>query len=844
MKFERLRCEKLTGVGTEDWVFSEGSILVLCLKRSLHKPLREHLQALFYDGEKPEDGTGEGVEGLLEVWLADDNSRFYFRREFGRGKTELKIFSMQEPEQKQETGSGIGADAGTDAGTGRRKGQEQRHVPGQDMESGEAVFWPEDVDLGEFLFELNARSFSRGVLIDWPGRIELLRLNRLLDNLRTSGEEKLSTAKVRASLAVAQKKISDQRSSMLQVKEDFDALREEWEAAERQLEMERLWLIEIQNFQEKEALLEGRLEAAKVLQERIDVLRENLDYRELRRIRDELAQLEEQLSIAEKELQKVTSDASLDWSVLDDLREECIIWVEVQERVDQLKAKIERRMQAITEVQDYLQESGYDDLPPHEDQNLRKADAKKSKAQKELSLIQGFRLELEAAQSDQDGALVRLRDFEDLETVTERIERKYQRRESFLENWRNSRFGGFLDKRLEKYFFGISVGGKLSARYAKYYHKYQAENYEEFAARLNAWRELKARIERLQKKRQDLQSKIDREESLQITVRTLTERLEQAFEAVGVSDLTGWIHGWLEYLRKKQELTQVIEELQNFLDEKPEAEETLRDYAAQMAEKLAGWQDSVTDRESVLALVFQAAAKLREKDSAEKAVLACAEHFNDLLGDRDLKSLEEKLEPLADLERENLISDEERQAERDGWENERTAIQEQCGEVEDRLKNKKVYPPLNVLEKEIETKKQQWTNYVELESALDDAKKLLEAAWQEWQAKPGKELEREMAFILGNICAYLSIETNPVPAKAKRDYFTYYIAVSQLTFRQRTEMPLLFFIEEDDTRIDEFFWLDVMEYFRKMSLDRQIVILTEDPEWGRNLPKALDLHFL
>ena len=64
MRIERLKCEKLTGLGTEDWVFSEGSVFVLCLERSLHKPLSEFLQTLFY----------EDIEEMVSQAIADPAS--------------------------------------------------------------------------------------------------------------------------------------------------------------------------------------------------------------------------------------------------------------------------------------------------------------------------------------------------------------------------------------------------------------------------------------------------------------------------------------------------------------------------------------------------------------------------------------------------------------------------------------------------------------------------------------------------------------------------------------------------------------------------------------------------
>jgi len=89
---------------------------------------------------------------------------------------------------------------------------------------------------------------------------------------------------VRASLAGAQKRVSEQKGSMVLVKAEYDALRREWETAHRQQDEERLLLIEIKNLQENEAILSERIASAIIIQERLALLTQNPDYRELRQL--------------------------------------------------------------------------------------------------------------------------------------------------------------------------------------------------------------------------------------------------------------------------------------------------------------------------------------------------------------------------------------------------------------------------------------------------------------------------------------------------------------------------------------------------------------------------------
>lgn len=124
--------------------------------------------------------------------------------------------------------------------------------------------------------------------------------------------------------------------------------------------------------------------------------------------------------------------------------------------------------------------------------------------------------------------------------------------------------------------------------------------------------------------------------------------------------------------------------------------------------------------------------------------------------------------------------------------------------------------------------------YEDLHRAIDDAQVLLETSWQEWQAKFGKALNNELKWILSKISSSLAQETIQRDlAESKRDYFAYRMAIAQLTLGSYTEAPLFFSVGDIDE--GERFWVDVIEYFRKLSLTRQMILITTDPKLGEKL---------
>jgi DNA repair protein SbcC/Rad50 len=803
MRIERIKSRRLTGLGDVDWTFPVGPVLLFCKDRSLLRILGKLLIELFYDLKTLPTLKTESSKGLLEVWLAGENARFHIRQdfiqqghEFGRASTLV-----------------------TEEGTGKN------------------LSLPETLTLGDYLFQVNLRAFQQGVVVDWPEKNEREHLSLLINNLRQGGDEGLSLNKVRTSLAGAQKRVSEQRESMVSVKAEYEALRREWEAAHRQLEEERLHQIEIRKLQENEGILSERIASAIILQERLALLTQNPDYRELCQLQGELTKLEEQLQAIESKLTTLNSESEVDWAVIENLREECLEWASHQKHVEHLDVEAKMRAEKIAELKDSLQTSGYEGLPKDEDQRLRRAEEERDTVQEELNKLTSIKNDLESTQLIYSEEIARLQDFADMAGVTEADEAKLAQRERRLKQWQSSKIGGAFDRTLGKHLSWTSIGEKLASRLDQYYEGYHASNFEEFTIRLKNFRDQQKLVEKVRIQIERLQEQAGREDILLRAVQIRTELLKQAFLAAKAEDFSAWLNGWEDYQRKKHQLTIEINELQLLREQSPMEEKKLQACAGQLREKLGAWDTPTTDRDEVLAAVFKVASQLQAKDETEREIAAYAQRFKDLLGDRNMESLTAKLEPLADLERETRVSDDQRLAELTTWQKERLETRKQCTEAEEHLQYRREFPSLTVLEKKIETVKRRWVAYENLHSALDDAQVLLETSWQEWQAKYGKALDNEMKWILSKISPPLTQEMIQRDlVEAMRDYFAYRMAIAQLSLGSYTKAPLFFSVGDIDE--GERFWLDVIEYFRKLSLTRQIILMTTDPKVGEEFTGA------
>ena len=799
MRIERIRGTNLTGLGDVDLTFPAGPVLLFSEDRSRQKGLVDLLLELFYDFKPSQAAKAQSRKSLVELWMTEESTRLYIYRHR----------CIQQD-----------------------NGLERPSTLVIEDENGQKVSLPETMMLGEYLFRVTLQAFCQGGVMDWPDNKENCNFVRRVYNMRRGGDERLSLSKVRAAIAGAQKRVQEQTESMGLVKAEYDALRHEWEDAHRQQEKERLLLIEQKNLQEKEKILAERISNAEKMHERLSLLRQNPDYRELRQLQGELTQMEDYCREAESNLTALTRKSQVDWAVIDSLRGECMEWAFLQAEVSGLAAKAQMLAQEINELQNILQMSGYQGVTEDEVQRLRRTEEERNSAQEELESelenLTNVKRELEKVQIVFAKEMSKLQVLAVMAGVTDTAEIKTAQRERHLAQWQNSKIGRFLDRTLRDKFGLISIDERLSLRLAKYYQTYHASNYKEFKSQLKEFRNQRQLVERLERELEQLQEKARWEEKLRRIMNSRATILERAFRKANVADFSAWLNGWEDHRQKRDQLDLWQDELRLELERQNVEESKMAAAAEQLREKLEPWATSAKDRDEILVVVLKVAIQLRVKDEADREFAVFSKKYFDLLGNRNIEQLAKTLEPLAELEREILSLNEERPEELSVLQKERVEIRLQLKATEQSLQHGQKFPSLSVLDKKIEKVKKKWTAYEDLHRALDDVETLLENSWQEWKTKSEKALEVEKQWIISQMSPSLikgTIDKDGI--EGKRAYFAYRMAIAQLAFRDNLELPPLFF-SVGEMNEGQGFWKEVLGYLHKQSHSRQVVLATSD----------------
>jgi len=685
--------------------------------------------------------------------------------------------------------------------------------------------------MGDYLYKTQLQAFLQGGIVEWPEIDHYDSLVRRIHNLCQGGDEGLSLKKVRASIAGAQKRVQDQKERMALVKAEYDTLRREWEIAHRQQDDERFLQIEIKNLQENELILTDKIASTANLQKRLELLSQNPDYRELRQLQDEINRLEERLQSIEANLTVISTETYVDWAVIESLREECLEWGCLQKKLSSLVAKTQERSKQIIETQNLLQASGYEGLSDNEDELLRKAKEERDKAQEKLNKLLVTKRGLDKLRDLYNQESARFEKLAMMADVTEVDTIRIAQKEKQLEVWRDSKVGGTLDQALRKRLGVKSIAERLSSNLLKYYKQYHVTNYQEFTSLLKKYVDQKKRLERMKNRMERLQEKVSQESNLRRIVHSRNEILKHAFSSVHAADLPEWLNGWEDYQRKKRQLTSELDELNVELKQQSIVEEKLAACSELLRDKLKSWGLRTGGREEVFEAVIKVAGQLEERDDAKREIAEFTERFYCLLGDRNMEQLSKSLEPLAELEREKRLTNEERLAEMSAWHKEQAEIRQHLVVLKQRLQSNQKYPSLSVLEKKIEDMKRQWMSYENLRHALDDAQALLELSWQEWQTKHEKTLSEEKQWIHDHCFSISALNRETV---SKRVYFSYRMAVAQLALRFNTEVPLFFSVRKVKDE-DQNFWLEVASYLQKLSLSRQVVFSITDSKLSEKL---------
>lgn len=541
-----------------------------------------------------------------------------------------------------------------------------------------------------------------------------------------NGERHRTSDPARNSLARAKKRVDEQAESMEQLKADYNALRRDWETAYRNQEEQRLLQIEIKNLNVKENHVTEKIANIIKIQERLALLHQNPDYRELRRIQGELPRLEEQSRKTKAELSAYTRNTQVDWNMIEGLREEYLDWALLQEEINMLANDIQQRTQTINKTENDLQMSGYQELPENVNQRLLQLYDEWNAAQEELERLTPLLDEIINTEEILNKEIANLNDT-GIAGLTPEDERKISHNVQILTKWQKSRLWGFIDRLLKNQLDWSSIEDKLASRLASYFQKYQVADYEELQRQQQTFQKQQQIVRSLHSKLVGLRKEVERKRDIRRIAHSHNQMLQTALSKVYASDLTEWLNGWENYHRTKDWLA----EMQNELDKKTEQqhgnEEKLIEYVNQLREKVKNWASPASNIDEVLNGVILASSKLRAKEEAEKEFTALKQGYNTQLGKRDMNELVKVLEPLADLEREECLSDEERQTDLLACHQELARIKLQLSNAAETIEHSQfTIGGIKDLEKKIETVKLQRQTYDELQRALDTTQELLD----------------------------------------------------------------------------------------------------------------------
>ena len=662
--------------------------------------------------------------------------------------------------------------------------------------------------------------------IVWPENQEEDFLRRI-QNIKEVGDEDLSLAKVRDALRRAKKRVEEQTDAMEQLKIEYEALRRDWEAENRRQEELRILQIEIKKLQNKKKHLTEKIAFTRKNQERLAFLAQNKDYRELRQMQTELPRLQEHCVKTADELAAYARNRQVDWNMIESMREECLEWARLLEEVNNLAEEIRQQDKQINEIEYEIQVSGYQELPENEEERLQGMEAEQKAAEEELNMLSIQPDDLRITEQIYEEENKKLQSYEFLGGMTPVDKRKLTQTVRQLEKWRSSIISGFVDEMLGEKLGLASIEAKLHTRLSWYCQKYGVAHYDEFLQLQQEYHIQQQVVTSLQTKLEHLQKESHLQKSLHTIIDSRSQMLKTAFRIVDAVNLTDWQNGWKNYQQKKSNLTQ----MQNKLDYKrlqhKLKEEELSAFSNQLRAKVKSKISPEANIDEILEVVMKTACKLRAKEEAEKEFASLKLMYATQLGKRNIDEMAKILEPLADLEREGCLSDEERQTDLTVYLQEYSELDYQLTSAHNIIQHSQTTTHKLDLEKKLEAIKLRWKAYEELQQALNDAQNLIEISQKKWQAKYGKELETQAQIIYENTFSSRdSIVTDTIHLESRQEYFACRVALAELTLLDCPIVPLSLFVGE--MKESENFWEEALAYLYELSLSRQVIFDTTD----------------
>jgi hypothetical protein len=674
----------------------------------------------------------------------------------------------------------------------------QASLPEDELEREGIFFWP----------AVSAEDFSRKVA-----------------NLRHTGDENISLAQAWDSLARAKRKVEEQEDRIREVRTAYETLKLEWETANRLQEEQRLLRIEIKNLENQKEHLNEKITYITKVRKRLAILKQNPDFRDLRQMQGELALLEEILGNTVSELAAYTSDPAVDRKMLRRLRQECMVWLRLQKKSEHLTAQVEPLHAKVDEIQNYLQLSPYLNIPDSEEHTLHQAEVERSVAQKELESFSDLDLQVKSVAEAYNKENEKLNDYIAIAQISEADERKITQIVKRLGQRSVAKTTGFVGLVRER----TGMDKRLNSRLIRYFSQYQVADYDEFLRKKKEYQDQKALVADLKVKLEDLAEKTNREKELRLIVNSRNQLLKQACAKAKAPDFPTWLQGWAETQKNKLQLAEVLDQLNAAEEQLRANEKKMAGFSGQVRSKLSNWTLSQADVDEILETIMKVANLVRTKEEAEKEYAPLKEQYEAKLDGRSMADLEQQLEPLADLEREGFLSDEEWKANLNACLEELKSLKAQLLQAGNKLRSYRPFPVTPDLVEKLENTKLEWQTHEDLRYALEDTEDLLETSREKWQARHGDDLEARVQHMISR--------TFSAPGQGAADrnnlemkqlYFAYRLTLTLAALEESStpETPLRFSVQAKQEPQE--FWEDILAYFEELSLSRTVIFKTAD----------------
>lgn len=424
-------------------------------------------------------------------------------------------------------------------------------------------------------------------------------------------------------------------------------------------------------------------------------------------------------------------------------------------------------------------------------------------------------------------------------------------------------FGVYKQHKLERL---ILMETEISTYLENIYREFRVDGYHDLTFKLRAHADQQSRIGELEANIQALRRELllTEEERISGVLEEETQFINKILRICHCSGLGEWQSGLAHYKKIKQKLHALATEQEDLNTQLMDISEARQSVEGVIKEKLDLIGLPGVELEQANEIYHKLTVKWMEKVRLEQEIEVLTEQFQTLLQERDMALLAQKLQPIAALEREQGIHDE------DGYKNlirgwqEKLALTAQAITATENL-SKTIPVPARTLmqiEEEIEKNEEKIQYYERVRRSLKLAQEVMQESYRELQQRLGMKLHNEAAAILEEIIPERKINGKGTLASEERllisqapweqAYFALKLGVSTIWQQQNGPGPLIMeepFWDYDNVSLD--LALEFMQKYSTRKNDRtdngeesndqtrQIILLTvQERIWQRlrNIP--------